>query len=935
MVAFQASPHSFCIAGERQPSPLYVASEDFPGVARAVHDLAQDIGRVTGKEAAVTHSTDQLQLPPILVGTLGKSAVIDALAANGKLDVSAIRGQWESYVLQTVSDPIPGVKQAFIIAGSDKRGTIYGVYDVSENIGVSPWYWWADVPVQHHDTICMHADRLVQGPPAVKYRGIFINDEAPAMSAWTKEKFGGFNSKMYTHMFELLLRLRANYLWPAMWGSAFNEDDALNPRLADEYGIVMGTSHHEPMDRAQNEFDRRYKGDQWDYIHHPDVMENFWREGVRRNKADENIYTLGMRGRNDSSMLPNASEAENAAVLDKIIDRQRRILAEEVNPDITKVPQILAIYKEVEEFYAHGMKVPDDVTLLWSDNNFGDLRRVPTAEERKRPGGAGMYYHFDYVGAPRSYKWINTNPLPKIQEQMNLAYRYGADRIWIVNVGDLKPMELPIEFFLTMALDPKAMTKDKVADFTLQWASREFGAANAAGIADIVGKYAKYNGWRKPELLSPKTYSLVNYEEAERVEAAWVNLTKDAEAIDKKLSPDQRPAYFELVLYPVMASANLTRLYIAAGRNALYAAQGRVSANAQAKNARALFAEDKALANRYNQLLGGKWNHMMDQTHIGYIGWSDPKTNVMPEVREIVPKEGARLGVAVEGSEKAWPGSSPTAALPAIDTLGDQHRWIDVFGRGAGVVKFTARPSESWIRIDQTDGDTGSDRRLRVSIDWNAAPAGRVSGSIVIIGDSGETVSVAVPIVHVPTVSQAVRGALGNLTEAFTIPAGAAQKNIGASEGQWQPIPDYGRVASAMEVFPIPGGAAATSESAPHLEYAIYLPRAGVIEISALIAPTQKLHPDRGLRLALSIDDNEPQIVDGGAASSSAKVPSYSKLAADNIQALDFKQTIGKPGRHTLKVWMVDPDVVLEYLIVGAAKPSYFGPPASAVGPGY
>jgi hypothetical protein len=935
MVEFQASRDSFCVAEPGRVSAIYVDPGDFAGVVRAANDLAQDIGRVSGNVAPVIRATDKLSLSPILIGTLGKSAVIDQLVTSGKLDVSAIRGKWESYVIQMVTDPLPGVKQALVIAGSDERGAIYGIYDVSENIGVSPWYWWADVPTQHHDTIYIKPGRIVQGPPAVKYRGIFLNDEAPAMSGWTKEKFGGFNSKMYTHVFELLLRLRANYLWPAMWSAAFNEDDPQSPRLADEYGIVMGTSHQEPMDRAQAEFDHRFKADQWDYVHHPDVMENFWREGVRRNKDYENIYTLGMRGRNDSSMLPNASEAENAAILEKIIARQRQMLTEEVNPDLNKVPQLLAIYKEVESFYAQGMKVPDDVTLLWTDDNFGDLRRLPTTSERKRRGGSGIYYHFDYVGAPRSYKWLNTNPLPKIQEQMNLAYQYGADRIWIVNVGDLKPMEVPTEFFLAMAWDPNVMTKDKVADFTVQWATREFGAANAAGIADVVSKYAKYNSWRKPELVSAATYSLTNYEEAERIEATWSKLAKEAEAINEKLPPEQRPAYFELALHPAEACANLTEMYIAAARNMLYAAQGRVSAYAQAQRVRDLFAQDQALSDEYNKLLGGKWNHMMDQTHIGYTGWNDPKTNVMPELKEITPKAGAYLGVAVEGSEKVWPGSPTPATLPDIDTLGDQHRWIDVFGRGTKTVKFTAKVEEGWIKLDQTAGDTNSDRRLRVSIDWKAAPVGKQNGTIIINGDNGESVPIVVPIVNVPAVSEAARGAFGNLTEAFTIPANAAQKNEGADGMQWKPMPDYGRVASALEVFPVTGNPVTPPQQSPHLEYPIYLPRAGELEISTVIAPTQKLLPNRDLRLAVSIDDSVPQMIDAGEATASIKARNHGRLAADNAQTLTFRQTFSQPGRHTLKVWMVDPDIVLEYLIVGAAKPSYFGPPVPSVGPSY
>jgi hypothetical protein len=479
------------------------------------------------------------------------------------------------------------------------------------------------------------------------------------------------------------------------------------------------------------------------------------------------------------------------------------------------------------------------------------------------------------------------------------------------------------------------MTKDKVSEFTLQWATREFGAANAAGIADVVNKYAKYNSWRKPELLSPQTYSLVNYEEAERVEATWMKLAKEAEEINEKLPPDQRAAYFELVLHPAKACANLTELYIAAARNALYAAQGRVSANAQAQRVRVLYARDQALSDEYNKLLGGKWNHMMDQTHIGYTGWDAPKTNVMPEFKEIAPKEGAHFGVAVEGLEKAWPGSSTPATLPYIDTLGDQHRWIEVFGRGTRAVRFTAKAQEGWIKLDQTAGDTSSDRRLRISIDWKAAPAGKQNGTIIIAGDNAETVSIVVPIVNVPEASQSAHGAFGNLTEAFTIPASAAQKNIGANGVQWQSMPDYGRVASAMEVFPVTTNTVTPPQQSPYLEYPIYLPQAGEIKISTVIAPTQKLFPDRDLRLAVSIDNNIPQMIDAGAASSSVKAKDYGKLAADNAQTLTFNQAIDRPGRHMLKVWMVDPDVVLEYLIIGTAKPSYFGPPAPSVGPSY
>ena len=400
--------------------------------------------------------------------------MIDRLIREHKIDVGAVKGKWESTLIQVVERPLPGVKRGLVIAGSDKRGTIFGIYDLSQQIGVSPWYWWADVPVAHKDALFVKAGRYVQGEPAVKYRGIFLNDEAPSLTNWVNATYGGFNHKFYVKVFELLLRLKANYLWPAMWNSAFNEDDAENPRLADEYGIVMGTSHHEPMLRAQQEWKRHGKGP-WDYQTNAAVLDEFWEQGIARNKNYESTITLGMRGDGDMPM----TEGANIALLEKIVAEQRKILAANMTPTLASNPKVWALYKEVQAYYEKGMRVPDDVTLLWCDDNWGNIRRLPTAEERNRPGGAGIYYHVDYVGDPRSYKWINTYQLPKIWEQMNLAYEYGADRIWILNVGDLKPMEVPIEFFLDFARDPKRWNKDQLSEFTKLWAEREFGPEHA------------------------------------------------------------------------------------------------------------------------------------------------------------------------------------------------------------------------------------------------------------------------------------------------------------------------------------------------------------------------------------------------------------------------------------------------------------------------
>ena len=390
-----------------------------------------------------------------------------------------------------MADPFPGVATALVIAGSDKRGTIYGIYDLSEQIGVSPWYWWADVVPDRREALYVRPGRYLRGEPSVKYRGIFLNDEKPNLDYWVRKHYGerpvpgatsaNFNSAFYARIFEVILRLKGNYLWPAMWNNAFAEDDPDNPRLADEYGVVMGSSHQEPMLRAQKEWDwhlQREHGN-WNYAAHPEVLSRFWREGVRARRQFESIYTIGLRGQNDTAMIHG--EAQNIALLEKIVSDQRRIIAEEVNPDVSAVPQLWCLYKEVQDYYEAGLRVPDDVTLLWAEDNWGNVRRVPTADERARPGGAGIYYHFDYHGGPRSYQWINTNPLPKIWDQMTLAKQYGADRIWIVNVGHFKGYELPMEFFLDLAWDTERWPHDRLRDYTRLWAAREFGAGVRGG----------------------------------------------------------------------------------------------------------------------------------------------------------------------------------------------------------------------------------------------------------------------------------------------------------------------------------------------------------------------------------------------------------------------------------------------------------------------
>ncbi len=625
----------FPIATAAKATSIYVDPADEKLVHRTAALLQKDIEMITGKKPAIINSLSSSEKQVIIIGSLSGSAIIRHLAAQKKIDISKIQNQWEAFGLQTVRTPVAGLQNALVIAGSDRRGTAYGVFELSEQLGVSPWYWWADVPVKKKATAYFKSGAYGYSSPSVKYRGIFINDEEPAFGGWAREKFGGINSKMYEHMFELILRLKGNYLWPAMWGKAFNEDDEVNPRLADEYGIVMGTSHHEPMMRAQKEWTvhkKEYGNAAWNYHTNKSGLQKFWEDGFSRNRNFDNMVTIGMRGDGDEAMHDMGSMKANYEQLEGIIKDQRNIIEKVTGKPAKETPQMWALYKEVQEYYDMGMKVPDDVTLLLCDDNWGNIRRLPAVNAPKRSGGYGIYYHFDYVGGPRSYRWLNTNNIARVWEQMNLAYEHGVDKIWIVNVGDLKPMELPTSFFLDLAWDVKKWNADNLDNYYTQWAGRQFGNGWAKQIGGIMKKYAVYASRRKPELLEARTYSIENYDEANRIANEWNSLLKEAQTLNEKMPVTHKDAFYQLVLHPVKAYGNLQNMYIALAWNQYYAKQNNSLANRYASKVKELYTQDSLINVEYHRLNGGKWNHMMAQKRIGYTSWSEPRVQRMPQV---------------------------------------------------------------------------------------------------------------------------------------------------------------------------------------------------------------------------------------------------------------------------------------------------------------
>lgn len=911
------------LASTGRAATIYIDKADHPGVLRAARDLQQDIARVSAIQPKLEQTAKPSGADVVIIGTIGKSALIEQLVSAGKLDVTAIKGKWEGWQIQTLRNPLSGVDRALVVAGSDKRGAIYGIYEISEQIGVSPWQWWADVPAPSHASIHISAPAAVSDAPVVQYRGIFLNDEQPALTGWVQQRYGGYNHQFYEKVFELLLRLRANYLWPAMWNSAFYDDDKLNGKLADEYGIVTGTSHHEPMMRAQQEWKRQGKGP-WDYTKNAGVLDDFWSKGLRNTRDYEKMITIGMRGDGDEPM----SEESNVALLERIVRRQREAIAREINPDVTRVPQAWALYKEVQDYYEKGMRVPDDVMLLWCDDNWGNIRRLPTQEERKRAGGAGVYYHFDYVGGPRSYKWLNVTPIPKIWEQMHLAWQYQANRMWIVNVGDLKPMEVPIEFFLTYAWNPAAWPAERLPDYLKLWATREFGAEHADDIADIVAKYTKYNGRRKPEQLEPDTYNLVNYGEAARVVEDYRAIAARAESISAALPAAKRDAFFQLVLYPVQASAVVNELYVTAGMNRLYALQGRTSTNDLAARARQLFQQDAELVRRYHEdICGGKWNHMMSQTHLGYTYWNQPPRNVMPPVTEVqVPKQGD-MGVAVEGSANVWPGpAGDSLALPPLDAFEKRARHVEIFNRGQQPFDYKVTASEPWIVLDKPSGHVEREQRVSVDVRWADVPAGVDRAVLTVSGPNGARTTIAVPLRGPAKGSKPASGDFIETAGLVSMEAEHYARAVAPDKRAWLRIPDHGRTLSGMTTLPVDAPADGVPQM--RLEYQMQLASKGKVVVHATLAPTQKIQPGPGLRYAISFDDDAPQIVNLHADRSEK---AWERTVSDGATVLTSEHIIESAGKHTLKFWVIDPALVLQKLVVdtGGLRDSYLGPPES------
>nr|XP_036578602.1 immunoglobulin i-set domain-containing protein [Colletotrichum truncatum]KAF6785897.1 immunoglobulin i-set domain-containing protein [Colletotrichum truncatum] len=1024
IISFKSGTNTFQIAGGNvRAGQILVSSDDYWGVIRAAGDLALDFGRVTGtnytlsngengatpavynfEPVDVSNNTlyrvqDQQSFSGpnytnpapgstvVIAGTIGHSKFIDDLVKAQKLNVSEVEGEWEAFVSQLVEEPIPGCSRALVIAGSDPRGTIYGIYDVSEQIGVSPWYFWADVPSKKATEIYVLPERKVQGSPSVQYRGFFLNDEQPGLSSWVSTRWNDTwnNAAPYNHHFyslvgELLLRLRANYLWPTLWGNIFYVDDPLNQPLLDAYEVVLGGSHTEPLMRAQNEFRTYYKG-QWAYNLNNNTIDEYFRYGVQRAKpyARNSLWTMAMRGTGDTAIEGNLGIEAIVTMLEKLVDNQRKIIAEGLEiEDVSTVPSLWCLYKEVQSYQEKGLHVPEDITLLWADDNWGNIRRLPLTNETDRSGGAGVYYHFDYVGDPRDYKWINTIQLEKTAEQMYLAYARHARRIWIVNVGDLKPLEIPISHFFDLAYDTEKWGPDNTQEWLSSWVGREFGTEHAANITDVMTKYGMYAARRKYELVEPQTYSVINYNEADAVLEQWAILHEQAQAVYDALDEEYQPAFFEMILHPVLAGEILHKIQINGAKNQLYAGQKRNLANDIIDESRALLAADANLTIRWNNLLDGKWQHILDQTHLGYDGyWQQPMRNTLPDMRFVqtaFPSLGGEIGVGVEGSNASVQGddkwhtnSANDLATPPLDPYGALTRYFEVFTRGTQGCEWTASPWQPWVKLSQYNGtvggNNGTDTRVHVSIDWENAPKAPNATQVYINITTpcrgleryaGPGQRVIIPVVNRAVPSNFTKGFVesdghvsieGPHYQNIVQPSSSSSSNSSSNSSklEYHVFENYGRTLGGVGLYPADSEKVKLGEG-PALEYNMYLfTNSSKANVTLYISPTANYLGDGNpLEYGISLfpsgsDGPQPKTVQPVGKTQGQNMPDgWGYAVGDAVWGLTGNYTttsfnVTQEGAYTLRIWALLPNIIVQKVVVdlGGVRKSYLGPPES------
>ena len=949
--------YAFTLASPRQTAAILYDASDAAVVKRAAELFAADVEAVTGRRPQVTSATGETG-PAVIVGTVGGSALIRRLSEAGKIDTAPLEGAWERYLIQTVANPLPGIRKALVIAGSDRRGAAYGLFTLSELIGVSPWYWWADVPVKKHAALHVDAPPTYSQTPSVRYRGIFLNDEDWGLTPWASQTFeperGNIGPRTYAKVCELLLRLKANYLAPAMHpvSTSFNQIPE-NKLVADTFAIVMGSTHCEPLLlNTASEWDTKTMGP-WNYDKNKEGINRVLTQRVRENSPYENVYTLALRGLHDGAMSTTLPMHEKVRMLQQALLDQRRILAENIDRPVETVPQAFTPYKEVLEIYSNGLELPDDVTIVWPDDNYGYMKRLSGVREQRRTGRSGVYYHVSYLGVPHSYLWFSTAPPSLMYEELRKAYDTTADRLWLLNCGDLKGSEMQVSLFLDMAWDIGRFTADNVVTYPARWLAGIFGEAYYDRLEAMTREHLRLAFPRKPEYmgwgyhwnrfdhnceqLTDTDFSFTNYDEAQRRLEAYRQLGARAEALLHEIGDEARPAFYQLVYYPLRGAELMNRMTLGGQRNRWYARQGRAATNAVRDEVQRCYDSLQVITRGYNSLLGGKWNHMMSmrQNYDGVSAYFN-----LPHLATHGAAGAPRLALQVAGEDVT--GARAFHALPAFDNYLRRTYPVEIYNRGGGTLAWTAHASEPWVVLSKSAGKTADEERITVGIDWEKAPSGNAVPAQIVFRAGEQSEKVLVSLFNPTAPSRAeLRGIYVENNGCVSIPAAGCHRvrendriKITAVEdlGIEGPALQLGDPTAPLQIF--------RSRDVPCAEYDFYAFDAGSVDVYTYVLPTFPLHADRDFRIGENTNTDTKysvQIDDGALATPSSSHVEYSQVWFESVlrNCAVNKSTlhIDKPGRHTLRIRVGDPGIVLQKIVLdfGGMKRSYLGPQSTLI----
>ena len=949
--------YAFTLASPRQTAAILYDASDAAVVKRAAELFAADVEAVTGRRPQVTSATGETG-PAVIVGTVGGSALIRRLSEAGKIDTAPLEGAWERYLIQTVANPLPGIRKALVIAGSDRRGAAYGLFTLSELIGVSPWYWWADVPVKKHAALHVDAPPTYSQTPSVRYRGIFLNDEDWGLTPWASQTFeperGNIGPRTYAKVCELLLRLKANYLAPAMHpvSTSFNQIPE-NKLVADTFAIVMGSTHCEPLLlNTASEWDTQTMGP-WNYDKNKEGINRVLTQRVRENSPYENVYTLALRGLHDGAMSTTLPMHEKVRMLQQALLDQRQILAENIDRPVETVPQAFTPYKEVLEIYSNGLELPDDVTIVWPDDNYGYMKRLSGVREQQRTGRSGVYYHVSYLGVPHSYLWFSTTPPSLMYEELRKAYDTTADRLWLLNCGDLKGSEMQVSLFLDMAWDIGRFTADNVVTYPARWLAGIFGEAYYDRLEAMTREHLRLAFPRKPEYmgwgyhwnrfdhnceqLTDTDFSFTNYDEAPRRLEAYRKLGARAEALLHEIGDEARPAFYQLVYYPLRGAELMNRMTLGGQRNCWYARQGRAATNAVRDEVQRCYDSLQVITRGYNSLLGGKWNHMMSMRQ-NYDGVSSYFN--LPHLATHDAAGAPRLALQVAGEDVT--GARAFHALPAFDNYLRRTYPVEIYNRGGGTLAWTAHASEPWVVLSKSAGKTADEERITVGIDWEKAPSGNAVPAQIVFRAGEQSEKVLVSLFNPTAPSRAeLRGIYVENNGCVSIPAAGCHRvrendrikiTVVEDLGIEGPALQLGDPTAPLQIF--------RSRDVPCAEYDFYAFDAGSVDVYTYVLPTFPLHADRDFRIGENTNTDTKysvQIDDGALATPSSSHVEYAQVWFESVlrNCAVNKSTlhIDKPGRHTLRIRVGDPGIVLQKIVLdfGGMKRSYLGPQSTLI----